>query len=168
MLAVDGGAAQFQNPYSERLIGRKAELLLGVVAQVGRCRGSRLHSIGADNALSRIALQLVLHQQVLADQIELVGVQPRLIRALKPFAQLDIEDLEAEPAGGIAIFGGLGKPHPVTAYLSMYTRLGGNLRERWRTCRKRDFHQMAGANSQLQRNPLPLVRNHWSSIRPQL
>jgi hypothetical protein len=53
----------------------------------------------------------------------LVGVQAGPVGALQPLAQFDIEDLEAQPAGGIAIFSSLGKPQPVAANLGMNARL---------------------------------------------
>ena len=136
MLAVDGGAAQFQNPRSQRLIRSKAELLLGVIAEVAPGRGSRLHPVSPHNAPGGILLELVLDKKVLADRIELVGIQPGPVGTLQPLAQLDIEDFETQPARGIAIFQALGQAQPVTARLGVDARLVWNRRERGSTCGK--------------------------------
>ena len=81
MRAIDGGSAQFQNVRAQRFIGGKIKLLLGVVAQVMRCGCAGLHPVGAHNTFGRVALQLVLHQQVLAEEVELVGIQACLVGA---------------------------------------------------------------------------------------
>ncbi len=46
----------------------------------------------------------VFHQQVLADGIETVHIETRIVRTLQSLAQLDIEDLEAQTACGLAIY----------------------------------------------------------------
>lgn len=115
MFAVDCGAAQLQNPRPERLIGGKTELLLRVISQIpfGGC--SRLHPVRAHDAPVWIVLELVLDEEVLADQVELVGVEAGAIGSLQPFAELDVEDFEAQAAGGDAIFRSFSKPHAVAA-----------------------------------------------------
>jgi hypothetical protein len=65
---------------------------------------------------------------MLAEDIEVIGIQTGLVGAFQPLTQLDVEDFEAEPAGGIAVFLGFGQPQTVTAHLRMNARLR---RRRW-------------------------------------
>jgi len=61
---------------------------------------------------------------MLTAAVESVGVDACAVRALQALAQLDVENLEAQAAGGFAIFGGLGKAQTVTANFRVNTRLG--------------------------------------------
>ncbi len=101
MFAVDRGSAQFQNAGTQGLIRRQIEFLLGVVPVMPRCRLPGLHSIGTYNPAPGIVFPLVLDNQVLAHLVELVGIESRLVRALQPLAQFNIENPEAKRQAAI-------------------------------------------------------------------
>jgi len=63
-----------------------------------------LHPIGADNLPRGIVLLLVLDEQVLADVVELVGIQSGLVRTLQTLSQFNVEHSESQAAGGDSIF----------------------------------------------------------------
>ena len=107
--------AQLQNLAAHPFIRREIELLIGVVAEVLRRRRAGLHTVGADDAL----VCFVLYQQVLAEEIEVVGIEACFVGRLKAFAQFDIEDLEAQAASGVSILDRLRQAQPVAAYLGM-------------------------------------------------
>jgi hypothetical protein len=67
-------------------------------------------------------INLVFDQQVLAEEIEMIPVQASLVRRLQALTQLDIENLEAEPARRVAIGDRLGQPQPIAANLGMQAR----------------------------------------------
>ena len=69
---------------------------------------------------------------MLAEKIEVIGVEAGLVRRLKAFAQLDIEDLEAQAAGRVAILDRLRQTKPVAPYLGMNAR-----RRNWSSCKTR-------------------------------
>ena len=50
-----------------------------------------------------------------AAAVEAVGVNTGVIGALQSLTQLDVEHLEAQAAGGIAVFDGFGEAQPVAA-----------------------------------------------------
>jgi len=125
MFTIDGGPTQFQNSRPQRLIRRQTELPLGVVAQVPRRCLARLHAIGSHHAPAGF----VFHQQVLAHCIETIHIEPGMVRAFQSLAQLDVEDLEAQPARGFAILSALGQPQTVSPHIGMNAR--GRLRP-WR------------------------------------
>jgi hypothetical protein len=56
---------------------------------------------------------------MLAENIKMIGVEARLIRALKPFAHFDVEDFEAKPVCGLSIVNALRQSQPVPANLRM-------------------------------------------------
>ena len=168
MLAIDRGPAQLQDLRPQRLIGTEIELLLGVVAEMARCRCTRLHPVRAHHAARRIDLRLVLHQQVLAVAVEFVAIQPGLVRALQPFAQFDIEDPEAQPAGGVAVFRALGKTQPVAANLGMNVRMARPQGGRRKQFGKGKLQQGGGSRDWLQRKILASVGDHEDSIRRSL
>ncbi len=74
------------------------------------------------------AVAFVFDQQVLAEEIELISVEAGLIRALESLAHLDIEDLEAQTAGGVAIFDRLREAHAILAHLGVNVRARRRLR----------------------------------------
>ncbi len=63
----------------------------------------------------------------------MVGIQARFVGGLEPFAEFDVEDLEAQAAGGLTFRQSLRDRHPVAAQLHrLPTALGGLLRNRSR------------------------------------
>ena len=70
-----------------------------------------------------IGFQSILYQQVFAESVEPVRIQSRLVGTRQPLAQLDVKHLEAQPAGGIAIFPALGQTQPIAANLRVNVRL---------------------------------------------
>jgi hypothetical protein len=69
---------------------------------------------------------------MLAKHVELVSVDSSLIRALKPFAEFDIENPEAQPARSLAILRPNCESQPVPPYFSVDVRFGGVARSRER------------------------------------
>src|SRR5215469_14246652 len=121
MLAIDGGAAEFENAGSERLIRSKVEFLLGVVAVPPPSGGAGLHAVSSDNTADGIVFLLILHEEVLADVVELVGVETRLVGAFQALAQLDIKDAKTQTAGGGTILRCLREPEPITPHFGVNT-----------------------------------------------
>jgi len=140
MLAINGGAAQLENVGPKRLVGRKIELLRGVVSPVARGGRSGLHPVSADDASG----ELLFYKQVLAIGIELIGIQAGLVGIRQPLVQFDVEDFEAQAAGGLAVFLALGQPQPVTANFGMNARLGGG--QGWKVCLESKFYQRGRTN----------------------
>jgi hypothetical protein len=60
---------------------------------------------------------------MLAEDVEVVGVQPSLVGALKPLAEFNIEDLKAQTAGSIAVVLRFGHSQPIAANLGVNARL---------------------------------------------
>ncbi len=81
---------------------------------------------------ARIVFELVLNQQMLTDQIELIGIETGAIRGLEALAKLNVEDLETQTAGGDAIILRFGEPQPVAAHLCMNSRSDRRQTQRWR------------------------------------
>ena len=126
MLSIDRRSAQLKNVAAQRLIGSKTELLLGVVAEICRCRRAGLHPISAHDA----SVFFVLDKQMLAENIEMIAVQPRIVRTLESLAQFNVEDLEAQAARSFAIRGNLRESHSVAPHLRMDARPRLRLRKR--------------------------------------
>jgi len=156
VFAIDGSATEFENFATHGFKGRKIELLLGVVAEIPQRGDAALHAIGADNAAAWIGLGLVLDQQVLAEEVEVVGVEPSPVRVLEPLAQLDVEDLEAQAADGVAVFDGLGQTQPVAADLGVNARLCGANRKGGRLFQEAD----AGGIPRMNHGPRKLPRGY--------
>ena len=70
---------------------------------------------------------------MLADEVELVGVEAGLVGTLQPLAEFDVEDFKAQTACGFAILSGKRQAYPVAAHLGVDRRLGrlGEGRGRW-------------------------------------
>ena len=60
---------------------------------------------------------------MVAEDIEVIGINSRLIRTLETFTHLDIEDFKTQSACGFAIFNALRQAQPVAANFSMNVRL---------------------------------------------
>ena len=70
--AVDGGAAELgEDLRPHGLVGREVEFLFGVVTEIQRRGDAGLQPVGADD----LALDFILDQQMLAEEIELIGVE---------------------------------------------------------------------------------------------
>ena len=113
VFTVDGGATKFQYIGTQRLIGLEMEYLLRIVAQAPRRALARLHSIGADDT----PCQFIFNQQVIAKQVELIRIHPGTVRVLETLTQLNIKNLESQPACFIPIVHRLCEAKAVTADL---------------------------------------------------
>src|SRR5579871_1960174 len=126
MFAINRCTAQFENAETEGLIGREAEFALGVVAEIARGSLARLHAVGSDDAVR----ELFFDEQMLAEEIEVIGIEAGLVGAFETLTHLDVEDAKAQTAGSIAIFSGFCQTEPVPSYLGVNTRCNGR-RQGW-------------------------------------
>jgi hypothetical protein len=82
-----------------------------------RGREAGLHPVRADNAMDRIIFPIILDNQVLANLVELVRIESRLIRTLQTLAHLDIEDSKSKTADCNAVFSRLRQTKAIPANL---------------------------------------------------
>jgi hypothetical protein len=82
VLAVDGGAAEFENLAADRFIGSEVELLFTVVTKVVGGGDTGLHAIGAHN----LTAGAVFDDEVIAEEVELIVVEAGLVGRREPFA----------------------------------------------------------------------------------
>ena len=92
MIAMNTGSAQLNNLVSQRFVGCKVEFARAVVSGICRSCGSSLQTIGADNLFGR----RVLDDQVIADGVEFIGVEPCEVRGFQTLLQFKVEDYETQ------------------------------------------------------------------------
>ena len=113
MLAVLPGDARPPDldPAGHDLFGeaREVELAVAVEARPGPRHVGGLHPIGADDGVGLG----VDDQQVVAVGVELVAVEAVAMTVLEALAQLEVEDLVAEPEGLVEVGRGGGEAHLV-------------------------------------------------------
>ena len=146
----------------QRLVRRKAELLLRVVAR-GAAPPSRPTASGRypQSVVPRSPPAGLLPADA-RNWVELIGVQTSLVGAIQTLAKLQVEYFEAEPARGLAILAGLSQPHTIAAHLGMNTRMcDGNFWDK--NCNRR-IQKGDGSGRSCRRNLQPYMRNHGSSI----
>jgi hypothetical protein len=105
---------------------------------------------------------------VFTDPVELIGIEPSAIGTFESLAELDVEDFEALPANGFAVLAGFSKSQAIAPHFRMNAGMARSQWQGWRICGKGEFHEWSGTHSEFQRNPVPDVRNHESSIRQTL
>jgi len=155
MLAIDAGAAEFENAGAERLVGSETEFLFGVITVMARGGRAGLHAVGANDAAGGIVFECVFDEQVFAAIVEAVAVEAGAVGAFETFAEFEVEDAEAQAAGGVALLGSFCEGHAVTADLRMQARYLC----RRRGCRNNgepvEFHESRGIDRQCERNIVP-------------
>ena len=116
MLAIDAGAAKLED------LGRKTELLFGVVTVMERGRAPRLHAVGANDAAAGNGFACIFDEQVFAACVESIAIEAVFIGALEAFAEFEVEDAEAQAASGVALLGSFSKRERVAADLRVQAR----------------------------------------------
>src|SRR5882724_1264182 len=123
MFAVHTRTSQLHYPGTQGCIWLKIKFPLAVIAKVCCRHGASLQAVGADD----LSGDLMFHDQVIADGIELVGVHPSRVGRLQALIQLKVEDQEPKPQSGALIFTGGRQPHAVRT-----TPKYGFIERRWR------------------------------------
>jgi hypothetical protein len=58
---------------------------------------------------------LVFDEKVIAEKVEVIGIEAGFVGGFEAFSEFDVEDLEAQSAGGVAVFYGVGKTQAIAA-----------------------------------------------------
>ena len=128
-------------------------------------------AIGAHDTAGRIRLLFILNEEVVAEEVKLVGVHSRFVGAGQPFTQFDIEDLETEAAGRIAVLDSLRQTEAVMANFGIDCRFSRGRRgggAGGQEIGKGALHPWGGTRGQLQLKRSARMRDHWFSIRHEL
>ncbi len=99
-----------------------------------------------------VLLLLVFDEEMLAEPVEGIGVEPRLIGAFEALAEFEIEDAEAQTACGFAIFSSLSKAQSVTADVRVNARRRIDRRMNGRESGSRKFSNAGSRNCRLNRS----------------
>ena len=102
-MAIDAGAAEFENAGAERLVGSETEFLFGVITVMARGGRAGLHAVGANDAAAGNGFACIFDEQVFAACVESIAIEAVFIGALEAFAEFEVEDAEAQAAGGVAL-----------------------------------------------------------------
>jgi hypothetical protein len=94
MLAANGGAAELEDFRAEVLEGCEIELLLRIVAKVFAGGESGLESIGANDAAEGVIFGFVFDEEVVAEEVEEIGVESGLVAGVESLAHFEVEDAE--------------------------------------------------------------------------
>jgi hypothetical protein len=97
----------------------------------------------------------VFDDEVLTGGVEWIGVEACLIGAVEAFAEFEIEDAEAQAAGGLAVFRCLSETKTITADLRVDARRGCELR-------KGKFYKAGSRDCRLNRGRCKDSRVHGS------
>ena len=109
MLGMHAGAAQLNRFTAKRFVRRKIEFPLAIIAEIRRRQLASLQPISADDVAGRDFLD----NQVIAEFIKWIDIEPGRIRFGQSFTEFQVEDLKPQLLGATQFVHVLRQPYRV-------------------------------------------------------